>query len=135
MSQRDDVLRMLRDAGPAGVHTTDLRRAYVGNPSQRVADLEERGYIISHERERSPYGTSMGTRYRLVRELHASPDRGVNGAADASSSSASAAPTPSNSSDSPLGGDPVSGESPDRLFDTTPTFDDLFPTAYREDAA
>jgi hypothetical protein len=72
MSQRDIVLQMLEQAGERGVHSVDIRRAYIANPSQRIIELEERGHSIRAVRERSPYGTSMGVRYFLV---------GVSGAA------------------------------------------------------
>ena len=65
MSQRQDVLRMLRAAGPVGVHTFELRAAYVGNPSQRVSELEDEGHVIRHTRERLR-GSAVGTRYVLV---------------------------------------------------------------------
>lgn len=65
MSQRDRVLKMLRTAGARGVHTVDLRKAYVANPSQRIAELEAEGHTITHARERSPYGDSNGCRYTL----------------------------------------------------------------------
>ena len=65
MTQRDTVLRMLRDAGSRGVHTFELRGAFIGNPSQRIAELEDAGYAISHTRERL-HGKAIGTRYRLA---------------------------------------------------------------------
>ena len=68
MTQRDVVLKALRDAGTRGVHTFELRAAYIGNPSQRIAELEAAGYVISHTRERL-HGRAMGTRYRLVESV------------------------------------------------------------------
>lgn len=56
---------MLREAGPAGCHTFELRAAYVANPSQRIAELEDAGHTITHTREKL-HGSAVGTRYRLV---------------------------------------------------------------------
>lgn len=66
-TQRERVLQMLQDAGPAGVHTFTMRAAYVGNPSQRIAELEAAGHHITHQRERLN-GQAIGTRYRLISE-------------------------------------------------------------------
>jgi len=68
MSQRHDVLRMLRAAGPVGVHTFDLRKNFIGNPSQRIAELEAEGHVIRHTRERLR-GSAVGTRYVLVEDV------------------------------------------------------------------
>lgn len=65
MTQRDRVLAMLQAAGGRGVHTFELRREFIGNPSQRIAELEARGHRIDHTRERLN-GDAVGTRYRLV---------------------------------------------------------------------
>lgn len=65
MTQRQRVLEALIAAGSRGVHTFELRQAFIGNPSQRIADLEAEGYVITHTRERL-HGTAIGTRYRLV---------------------------------------------------------------------
>jgi hypothetical protein len=42
-----------------------LRGQFIGNPSQRIAELEALGHPISHTRERL-HGQATGTRYRLV---------------------------------------------------------------------
>lgn len=65
MSQRDEVLAMLKAAGPAGVHTFEMRSRYIGNPSQRIADLEALGHRFTRVREKL-HGRAVGTRYRLV---------------------------------------------------------------------
>jgi hypothetical protein len=62
-TQRDRLLRILRDAGAAGVHTHELRVAGFGNPSQRVTELQAAGHEIVHKRERR--GDANGTRYTL----------------------------------------------------------------------
>jgi Helix-turn-helix domain len=66
-SQTDRVLTALRNAGELGVHTFSLRREppYIGNPSERVADLERRGHVITATRERLN-GEAWGCRYRLT---------------------------------------------------------------------
>lgn len=65
-SQCTTLLEQLRANGPRGIHSLDLRRDHgVGNPSQRIADLEALGHVISSERERFHTG-AMGCRYRLV---------------------------------------------------------------------
>lgn len=112
MSQADTVLRMLRDAGSRGVHTFELRQEYIGNPSQRIAELEGRGHLFTRTREKLN-GQAIGTRYRLV----SSPSGPV---ADA---------TPSTDSPSPSAVAPVAGpEDPaPSLFDATPSFDELCP--------
>lgn len=65
MTQRDRVLELLRAAGDTGVHTFELRAKYIGNPSQRIAELEAAGHTITRVRERL-HGQAVGTRYRLV---------------------------------------------------------------------
>jgi hypothetical protein len=65
MTQRDTVLGILQAAGSRGVHTFELRGQYIGNPSQRIAELEALGHRITHTRERL-HGQATGTRYRLV---------------------------------------------------------------------
>lgn len=68
MSDTDRLLDLLQAASDTGVHTSELRYHGVsGNPSQRRADLEERGYTISSTPE--PYPSDprrCGARYRLV---------------------------------------------------------------------
>jgi hypothetical protein len=41
---------------------------YIGNPSERIADLERLGHLVSATRERLA-GEAFGTRYRLVRDV------------------------------------------------------------------
>lgn len=64
MTQREQVLQLLREVGPRGIHTFELRARYIGNPSQRIAELEAEGHRITHTRERLN-GHAIGTRYRL----------------------------------------------------------------------
>lgn len=81
MSQRDRVLQMLQAAGSRGVHTFEMRREFIGNPSQRIAELEAAGHTISHTRERL-HGDATGTRYRLI--LHGDMEDTAQGGADPS---------------------------------------------------
>ena len=65
MSQEEVTLQMLRAAGSRGVHTFEMRRAFIGNPSERIARLERRGYRIRvGDRERLN-GSAVGVRYFL----------------------------------------------------------------------
>jgi hypothetical protein len=70
MTQVQTLLSLLRAVGTRGVHSHELRaKHFIGNPSQRISELEAAGYLISHTRERSPYGTeTVGTRYVLDAE-------------------------------------------------------------------
>jgi hypothetical protein len=59
------LLNLLRERGPIGVHTYELRREHgIGNPSQRRADLEKLGHRITRNREH--HGRTPGSRYRLT---------------------------------------------------------------------
>lgn len=69
--QNPYVLHLLEHAGGRGIHTFELRRLFVGNPSQRVAELEAQGHTIRHRRERLN-GAATGTRYTLLPGLAAS---------------------------------------------------------------
>jgi hypothetical protein len=71
-AQHETVLQILRDAGKRGIHTFELRREYIGNPSQRIAELEARGHIISSTRERLN-GDAWGARYVLERDADRDP--------------------------------------------------------------
>lgn len=65
MSDTDLMYRMLRQAGPRGCHTLDLRREGVsGNPSQRAADIEAK-YGVTVDREWENRGRRRGKRFRL----------------------------------------------------------------------
>jgi hypothetical protein len=120
VSDTDRTLEALRRAGPAGVTTLELRRAGIsGNPSQRRAELEERGHVIDSEEERN--GRRRWSRYVLTydaeREAEGSrPDGGVNASAGLSLSAADDAggggarlPIAADSAASP-GADPHSAE-------------------------
>jgi hypothetical protein len=63
--QREIVAQLLRSNGSRGVHTFELRRAFIANPSERVADLEREGWLIDHKRE-PLNGNARGCRYTLV---------------------------------------------------------------------
>lgn len=63
--QRRRLLRMLRAAGPRGVHTFDARRAFIGNPSERRSELERDGYVIRVGPRERLNGRSYGVRYFL----------------------------------------------------------------------
>lgn len=64
MSQRATVARLLEERGEQGVHTFELRRMFIGNPSERIAELEREGWAISSTREKLN-GEAYGTRYRV----------------------------------------------------------------------
>ena len=66
MTQADRVLALLRAAGHEGVHSFSLRREpnLIANPSERVRELEAKGYTISAVSERL-HGRAYGVRYRL----------------------------------------------------------------------
>lgn len=75
MTQREQVLKALRAAGSRGVHTHELRAAYIANPSQRISELEAEGHLIVHTRERL-HGRAIGTRYKLIEGVQAGSARG-----------------------------------------------------------
>lgn len=66
-TQKEIVLRALRNAGSRGVHTFEMRQMFIANPSQRILELEAEGYVVSHARERL-HGKALGARYTLIRE-------------------------------------------------------------------
>lgn len=52
MTDKDRMLALLRERGPQGAHTSELRaRGYSGNPSQRRIELLDEGYSIDSIRE------------------------------------------------------------------------------------
>ena len=69
MNQADHLLRELR-IRPRGIHSFEARLAFIANPSERIRELEERGHVIRHERERLN-GKAFGTRYTLVQDAEA----------------------------------------------------------------
>jgi hypothetical protein len=90
-SQWQIVLGMLQTAGENGVHSVDIRREYIANPSQRIIELENRGHAIRAVPEKSPYGPSFGKRYFLagVSGVASTPVKDTDGA---DSKTAEAAP-------------------------------------------
>jgi len=67
VSDRLRVLAQLQRAGASGVHSLDLRReGFTGNPSQRMNELRDEGYVIEAKREAR--FDRNGTRYTLVSE-------------------------------------------------------------------
>lgn len=65
MTDCERFLAALREAGPQGLHSHDARRQGLsGNPSQRAADLEAKGYAIRRQRENR--GKRPGVRFFLV---------------------------------------------------------------------
>jgi hypothetical protein len=65
-SQTDTLHAWLAERGAAGVHTFELRRAFIGNPSQRRQELEDRGvHVIVGPRERLN-GSALGVRMWLA---------------------------------------------------------------------
>lgn len=72
--QAAHVLRRLREAGPAGVHSHALRndpQGYVADPAKRVCELRELGFEIESRRE-TLAGSAIGARYVLRSQNHAS---------------------------------------------------------------
>jgi hypothetical protein len=67
LTQRQRVEHLLRARAETGVHTFELRQAFIANPSQRVAELEQRGWDIQHTGEKL-HGSAFGTRYVLIAE-------------------------------------------------------------------
>jgi hypothetical protein len=45
-NQQQQIVVTAKAAGGIGVHSSELRRAGIGNPSQRVIELEELGYVF-----------------------------------------------------------------------------------------
>ena len=83
MTDRDRVLQALREAGSTGLHSTAMRRrGLTGNPSQRIAELRDRGYRIEATSKPWKDGEGKrrpGTTYTLISE----PDPGLGaGTAD-----------------------------------------------------
>lgn len=64
-SQAIEVLAMLTAAKERGVHTFELRRAFIGNPSQRRQELEDRGRAIVVGPKERLNGQALGVRYWL----------------------------------------------------------------------
>ena len=65
MSQRDQVLAMLKAAGPAGVHSFELLQAGLPRAAARIVELRQAGFVIDSKRERLN-GEARGCRYRLL---------------------------------------------------------------------
>jgi hypothetical protein len=65
VTDADRLLSLLLERPAYGMHSHDIRRYGIsGNPSQRIKDLEARGYSFSKERENR--GKRPGTRYKLI---------------------------------------------------------------------
>lgn len=69
MTQRDQILQMLRDAGDRGLHSFELYEARLPRAAARIAELREAGFTITSTRERYR-GQAEGVRYRLVEATH-----------------------------------------------------------------
>jgi hypothetical protein len=93
VTQRDRVAHMLRAAGSRGVHTHELRAAYIANPSERIRELQDCGWVIEHTRERL-HGTAFGTRYVKVFEPDVDDGRGGDSRAGVTSLSPATSPAP-----------------------------------------
>lgn len=63
-SQWQQVHAWLKAAGPEGVHTFQMRAALVGNPSERMRQLDEHG-IAWRGRDEKYQGDAKGTRFWL----------------------------------------------------------------------
>jgi hypothetical protein len=64
-SQCERFLAWLQARGPVGVHTFEMRRAFMGNPSQRRSELLALGFALGNRRERLN-GRANGSRYWLA---------------------------------------------------------------------
>lgn len=62
--QKAYLLRRLQEAGSHGLHSWELRYEGIGNPSQRVTELEAEGHVVEHRSE--PRDGCPGQRYVLV---------------------------------------------------------------------
>ena len=65
MNQRDQVLAMLKAAGPAGVHSFELLQAGLPRAAARIVELRQAGHVIVSKPERL-HGGARGCRYRLL---------------------------------------------------------------------
>lgn len=74
-TQKEIVEHLLRARGDQGIHTFELRQMYIGNPSERVRQLRELGWLIDSIDERF-HGEAFGTRYRLIAEPEVPDGRG-----------------------------------------------------------
>lgn len=59
------LLRCLRHRGPVGVHTFELRGAYIGNPSERRTEVINEGHRVHVGPKEKLNGESWGVRYFL----------------------------------------------------------------------
>lgn len=60
MTQREQILRFLREAGTRGVVSNEFYAAYMPRFAARIEELNEEGFVIAGEHE-----PSGGYRYRL----------------------------------------------------------------------
>lgn len=74
-AQDEYVLRCLRMRGEAGVHTFELRQRFIGNPSQRIAELENAGIKVVHGQRERLRGRAHGTRYWLAEFVNQDTER------------------------------------------------------------
>lgn len=111
--QKEIVAHMLRQAGKRGVHTFEMRQAYIANPSERIAALERAGWVIGHSRE-VLHGTAAGCRYVKVTE----PEFGsVSTAASASGDRSLARDAGLPRSEHQAGADAAVDTEPESLFE------------------
>lgn len=88
MSDRERTLDFLRERGGIGVTSFELRRfGITGNPSQRIRELRDEGYVISQV----PYAEAhrQGRRYFLELDLHPGSSTSGAGADDRETAGAS----------------------------------------------
>lgn len=64
MTDTDRLYRVLREAGPRGQHTFDLRRMGFGNPSQRANEIEDK-YGVKVDRPTERRNGRNGARFTL----------------------------------------------------------------------
>jgi hypothetical protein len=67
MSQRETILRALKDAGPdRGVHGFEWEAQGMLRYAARIHELREQGYTITSTHEALTPGGATGARYRLM---------------------------------------------------------------------
>lgn len=94
--QQSYVRRRLLERGDRGIHTFELRQEYIANPSQRINELRDYGYVIPEPQVREKLnGRARGVRYRLTGEpnLDLVCDTGVAGGDERGAPEHSGGPT------------------------------------------
>ena len=67
LTQRDQVLLILQEAGERGVHSFEFLQGYLPRVAARVNELRNMGHTITSTREKFQ-GKAAGVRYTLVEQ-------------------------------------------------------------------